>query len=203
VGVVGPPSAHPGPCGVWAGTWGNDIGLSEDGGQTIESLGNGLETLSVLDLLWHPTPGQVTAATIEGLYRTDDGGESWFKLPGPLSRQTVYHLRQTDDGTILAAAADGLWASADYGVTWDRIESVPVATVLRLGQLAWPDGQVWLWAGTEADGLWLSADNGRTWSFGGLPGYSVYNLLLDPQRLDRLVAATDRGIFMASRPTWP
>jgi photosystem II stability/assembly factor-like uncharacterized protein len=186
---------------LWAGTWGNDIGVSEDGGQTIESLGNGLETLSVLDLLWHPTPGQVTAATIEGLYRTDDGGESWFKLPGPLSRQTVYHLRQTDDGAILAAAADGLWATADYGATWDRVESMPVATVLRLGRLSLPDGQAWLWAGTEADGLWLSADRGRTWSFGGLPGRSVYNLLLDPQQPERLVAATDHGIFSAMTVT--
>jgi ligand-binding sensor domain-containing protein len=176
------------------------VGVSKDGGQSLESLGNGLETLSVLDVLWHPRPGQVTVATIEGLYRTDDGGESWFKLPGSLTQQTVYNLLQTGDGTILAAATGGLWATSDYGLTWSRVESMPVATVLRLGRLTTPTGQNWLWAGTEADGLWLSNDAGHTWLFGGLAGRTVYNLLLDPLQPDRLVAATDRGIFEA---IWP
>jgi len=188
---------------LWAGTWGNDVGVSKDGGQSLESLGNGLETLSVLDVLWHPRPGQVTVATIEGLYRTDDGGESWFKLPGSLTQQTVYNLLQTDDGTILAAAADGLWASSDYGLTWSRVESMPVATVLRLGRLTTPAGQDWLWAGTEADGLWLSNDGGHNWLFGGLAGRTVYNLLVDPLKSDSLIAATDRGIFEAIWPEWP
>ena len=188
---------------LWAGTWGNDVGVSKDGGQTLESLGNGLETLSVLDVLWHPRPGQVTVATIEGLYRTDDGGESWFKLPGSLTQQTVYNLLQTDEGTILAAAADGLWASSDYGVIWALVETMPVVSVPRLGQLSTPDGQTWLWAGTEADGLWLSDDGGHNWLFGGLAGRTVYNLLVDPLQPDSLIAATDRGIFSASRPDWP
>ncbi len=185
---------------LWSGAWGNDIGVSADGGQTLASLGNGLETLSILDVLWHPTPGQVTVGTIEGLYRTDDAGASWFKLPGPLSQQTVYDLLQTGDGAIWAGAADGLWVSADYGVNWTRIESIPLASVLRLGQFTDAAGELWLWAGTEADGLWLSADGGQTWVFGGLAGRTVYQLLADPAQSERLVAATEQGIFAASLP---
>jgi ligand-binding sensor domain-containing protein len=183
---------------LWAGTWGNDIGVSQDGGETLVSLGNGLETLSVLDILWHPSPGQVTAATIEGLYRTDDGGRSWFQLPGPLTRQTIYNLLQTDDGTIWAAAADGLWASADYGVTWARAEGMPITTVVRLGLLATARGDTWFWAGTEGAGLWLSNDGGQTWYFGGLTDRTIYNLLSDPLQPNRLVAATEQGLFEAS-----
>lgn len=194
-------SPHPtDPDLLWAGAWGNDIGVSDDGGQTLASLGNGLETLSILDVLWHPTPGQVTVGTIEGLYRTDDAGASWFKLPGPLGQQTVYHLFQSGDGMIWAGAADGLWASLDYGVNWTRVESMPPASVLRLGQFTGADGQVWLWAGTEADGLWLSADGGQSWLFGGLAGRTVYQLLPDPARPGRLAAATEQGIFGALLP---
>lgn len=92
---------HPEEEGVlWAGTWGNNVAVSSDGGATVAPLHNGLETLSALDVLWHPTPGQATIATIEGLYRTDDGGASWFKLPGPLMQQTVHSLLQTDDGVL-------------------------------------------------------------------------------------------------------
>ncbi|MCB9106737.1 MAG: hypothetical protein H6633_21205 [Anaerolineales bacterium] len=200
---------------VWTGTWGNNIGVSSDGGRHLAPLHNGLETLSGLDLIWHPTPGQVTLATFEGLYRTDDGGQSWFKLPGPLAHQTVYSLLQTDDGAIWAGAADGLWRSPDYGVTWARIESLPPAALIHLGRLAVPppspplrppfvfqptEAKVylpheWLWAGTEGAGLWLSQDNGDTWQFAGLPRRTVYTVMFDPLRPDRLVAATDRGIF--------
>ncbi|MCB0209126.1 MAG: hypothetical protein KDJ52_07345 [Anaerolineae bacterium] len=200
---------------VWTGTWGNNIGVSSDGGRHLAPLHNGLETLSGLDLIWHPTPGQVTLATFEGLYRTDDGGQSWFKLPGPLAQQTVYSLLQTDDGTIWAGATDGLWRSQDYGVTWTPIEALPQTAVIRLDRLPVPppspslnppfvfqptEAQLyrlreWLWAGTEGAGLWLSQDNGDTWQFAGLPERTIYNVIFDPLLPDHLVAATDRGIF--------
>lgn len=190
------------PATVWAGTWGNNVAVSADGGATLAPLHNGLETLSALDVLWHPTPGQVTIATIEGLYRTDDGGRSWFKLPGPLVHQTVYALLQTDDGVIWAGAADGLWLSRDYGATWEPAEGVPALTVLRLGQVE-AGGRRLLWAGSEGMGLWLSDDGGR-WRFGGLDGRSVYALIAEAApAAGRLVAATDAGLWTAVLPPSP
>jgi photosystem II stability/assembly factor-like uncharacterized protein len=200
---------------VWAGTWGNNIAVSNDGGQKFEPLHHGLETLSGLDLIWHATPGQVTLATFEGLYRSDDGGQSWFRLPGPLSHQTIYTLLQTDDGAIWAGAADGLWLSRDYGANWEPVKGLSQMTVLRLGRLTLPPPplpenppfiprpndalvyapRAWLWAGTEGSGVWLSQDGGATWHFAGLAKRTIYNLLFDPLQPRRLVAATDRGIM--------
>jgi photosystem II stability/assembly factor-like uncharacterized protein len=211
---------------LWTGTWGNNIGASDNGGESIAPLHNGLETLSGLDLLWHPTPGQVTLATIQGLYRTDDHGRSWFQLPGPLAQQTVYSLLQENDGAIWAGATDGLWVSRDYGATWSRVDGFPQATVVRLGRLTVPQPRMsrkppfdvtpysplvyaprqWLWVGTETAGLWLSQDSGATWHFAGLAGAeagtgrTVYNLFFDPGQLQRLVAATDLGIFVVAVP---
>ena len=188
---------------LWAGTWGNDIAVSNDGGATFDLLHNGLETLSVLDVLWHPTPGQVTIATIEGLFRSDDGGASWFKLPGPLEQQTVHSLLQGDDGVLWAGAADGLWRSDDFGASWVLAEGLPQATILRLGTLdAQQNSQQsrWLWAGSEGNGLWLSRDGGATWQFSGLPQHSIFQLLADPLDAGRVIVATERGIYQALLP---
>ncbi|MCS6845268.1 MAG: hypothetical protein NZ528_13250 [Caldilineales bacterium] len=189
------------PASVWAGTWGNNVAVSVDGGATVAPLHNGLETLSALDVLWHATPGQATIATIEGLYRTDDGGRSWFKLPGPLGHQTVYALLQTDDGVIWAGAADGLWLSRDYGASWEPAAGAPALTVLRLGRVE-VGGRRLLWAGSEGMGLWLSDDGGLRWQFAGLAGRSVYALVADAaDAADRLVAATDAGLWTAVIPS--
>jgi hypothetical protein len=179
---------------VAGGTWGNNLGLSRDGGQTIDPIHNGLETLSVLSLSWHATPGQLTIGTIEGLYRSDDAGDSWFKLPGPLQQQTVYALLQTGDGTLWAGAADGLWFSPDYGASWQQTPAIQGVTVMRLGQLT-AGGQSWLWAGTEGAGLWLSGDNGTSWQLAGLSDLSIYNLFSHPTEPDLLVAATNEESF--------
>ncbi|MFN3983016.1 MAG: WD40/YVTN/BNR-like repeat-containing protein, partial [Caldilinea sp.] len=121
---------------------------------------------------------------------------SWFNLPGALTRQTVYALLQGDDGVLWAGAADGLWRSNDYGVTWQRINALAATTVIRLGRIELPDGPLY-WAGSEDAGLWLSRDLGATWRFGGLAERSVYALAAAGEQL---MAATDTGIAAISFP---
>ncbi len=193
--TVSPDPANP--AQVWAGSWGNDIGVSMDSGATFQPLHNGLETLSVLAILRHPTPGQFTVGTIEELYRSDDDGASWFKLPGALAAQTIYALWQTADGALLAGATNGLWRSDDYGVTWQHSKQLPPATVLRLGALRIAGSDL-LWAGTEGAGLWLSEDGGATWQPAGLQEHTVYQALADPNDPQRLLVATEQGIFRGS-----
>jgi ligand-binding sensor domain-containing protein len=175
---------------IWAGTWGNALGVSLDRGASLTALHNGLETLSALAIWWHATPGQITIGTIEGIYRSDDGGESWFKLPGALQAQTVYALLQSESGALWAGATDGLWVSQDYGVTWVRQEELPPVTVNRLGQMV-INGRSMLWAGTEGDGMWVTVDGGARWQAVGPSGVTVYAVV---QREAQLMVATDQGI---------
>ena len=180
---------------VWTGTWGNDIGISFDRGATITSLNNGLETLSVLDIWAHAVEGQFTVGTIEGLYRSDDGGQNWFKLPGPLQRQTVYAVHQAADGRLMAGASNGLWTSEDCGANWTRAEGMPVATVLWLGSQDRGGDDEQLWAGTEQLGLWVSHDLGGTWEYAGLDGLTVFSVAFP--EADRALAATSAGLSVS------
>ena len=180
---------------VWAGTWGNDIGISVDRGAAFASLNNGLETLSVLDIWAHTVEGQFTVGTIEGLYRSDDGGQSWFKLPGPFQQQTIYAVHQTAGGRLIAGASDGLWLSEDYGTNWARAEGMPAATVLWLGSRDRHGDDAQLWAGTEQRGLWVSDDMGRTWEYAGLDGFTVFSVAFPDA--DRALAATSAGLSIS------
>lgn len=190
---------------LWGGTWGNDIGTSQDGGRTISGLGSGLETLSVLTIWWHAVPNQVTIGTIEGLYRSDDRGNSWFQLPGPLTDQTVYSLYQGNDGVLWAGTTAGLWYSTDYGVTWEAIDAIGPTTIVQVGTLDGPEGTQYLWAGSERDGWWLSPDEGNSWQWAGLADRSVFAIQVMSEQTavstnTKVVAATDVGIFTAA---WP
>ncbi len=180
---------------VWAGTWGNDIGISLDGGATMQSLHNGLETLSVLDIWAHDVDGQFTVGTIEGLYRSDDGGKSWFKLPGALQQQTVYSVYQSPDGRLMAGASNGLWQSDDWGTTWTRSVGMPEATVLEIGSFSLDSNDKRLWAATEQRGLWISNDRGETWEDAGLDGITVFSVAFTDT--GSAVAATSAGLFAA------
>ena len=184
---------------MWAGTWGNDIGIvtgiATGNGVRVESLGNGLETLSVLDILHHRSSSAISVATIEGVYQSQDGGESWGRLPGPLVSQTVYSLHEDMEGTLWAGAADGLWRSPDMGRSWTRNAKFGATSVIRLGDLSLSQGQRLLWAGAETDGFWYSVDRGQEWRNGGLDGRSLFRLVADPDQPGRLIAATDDGLL--------
>ncbi len=180
---------------LFVGSWGNAVGLSEDGGSSLISLGNGLETLSILSILQHRDGMTTTVATIEGLYQSKDQDRRWTALPGPLAQQTIYALHEDAAGTLWAGAADGLWLSGDKGTTWVRQADIGARTVIRVGVIEQNEDRAIFWAGTESAGLWYSADGGRTWQHGGLPGRSVFRLVADPAASERLLVATDDGLY--------
>jgi photosystem II stability/assembly factor-like uncharacterized protein len=99
---------------------------SEDSGElwvnwAQQPCGLGEETGDgVLQLLADPTRTQVLyLRCIQGLFRTDSGGDSWTKLTS-----TAGQLLAMDygvPGRILWGKDDGLWASIDGGESWQLI----------------------------------------------------------------------------------
>lgn len=196
--VVPLPPLEEGDRRVWAGTWGNAIGVSDDGGQTIAPLRGDLDTLSVPAILYEPEPHQVIAGTAEGLYRSSDEGATWARMPTPFSSQTIYALHRSADSALIAGTSDGLWVSYDYGASWDRGLGLPAAAVLAVGALVDASGQPLLWAGLEGEGIWLSR-SAAVWHAGGLAGRSVFQVMADPAG-GAWLAATDAGIFTTGAP---
>ena len=103
---------------------------SDDGGEAWTALPSEAlaATGGVLALDGHASaPERVFAATVNGLWRSEDAGATW-RATG-LAGSPVTTVRQLDDGTLWAFAIGpdaGLQRSRDGGATWARV-AAPIA----------------------------------------------------------------------------
>jgi len=141
-----------------------------------------------------------------------DNGGSWQNVtPAAMPEWSLVNSVEPsplDKGTVYVAATryklddfkPYLWKSADYGVTWTRIDAgIPADQFTRVVR-ADPVRKGLLYAGTER-GVWVSFDDGATWRSlqldakeGGLPIVPVTDLGV---REGALFAATQGRAYWA------
>ncbi|MBU0493313.1 MAG: hypothetical protein KKA73_00525 [Chloroflexi bacterium] len=182
------------PAIIYAGSRGNNVCRTTNGGVSWAPIHNGLETLTAFDVLVDARNPQVlTIGTVEGIYRSGDGGESWEKLA--LGELSIFDLAEAG-GFLYAGTTDGVYVSRDGGSTWAaQRQEMGAQTVIAL--LADPGRPGVLYAGTIGAGVYRSDDGGVTWRAWSrnLAGATIYDLALDPFDEQRLYAATDQGAF--------
>ncbi len=144
----------------------------------------------------------VYAARASGLYRSQDGGETWedtfspLKLAQPLTTTAV----ATVGNTVFAGVKGAVLRSDDAGDNWHiaGLSSPPPHVVaLAISPNYHEDGVIV--AGTTEDGVFVSTDRGMTWTpwnFGLIDSH-VYALVISPGfGTDRTIfAGTEIGIF--------
>jgi photosystem II stability/assembly factor-like uncharacterized protein len=137
-------------------------------------------------------------------------GVGWVSL-GPSNgagRMTALAPHPSDDGTVLAGAASGgVWKTTDHGLSWRPLTDG--LSDLSVGAVAYApsDPQVVYIGSGEGGlgsffvpgiGLVRSSDGGETWfvpSPGEIVAEQFFALSVDPRDEERLLAATERGLF--------
>lgn len=177
--------------------FGTGLYRSPDGGQTWQHLGLE-ESVYIARVLVHPTNSQrlYVAATgrlfgtdqHRGVYRSDDGGQSWdraFALTDSTACTDLV-MHPTDPDIMFAAMwertrgltyrrsggpSSGLWRTDDGGDTWSEVTAgLPTGNdVGRIGVTiceGQPDVMYALYADASArfEGVYRSNDGGLTWS---------------------------------------
>lgn len=165
-------------------------------------------------ILAHPQrPERLVAYTHGGLWRSDDGGDTWRQwnagLPlgsdgavgGPLY-VTLVPSEQDDVAFLVSAWTRTLYRSTGGG-PWTSAGPIPNTNSGNVhGLAAGPGTKPVLFAGQDAErsttsGILRSRDAGVTWQASGLAGETVYDIAFMPA-VDRVVALTLRGAFYSS-----
>ena len=195
------------PSTLYASFPGFGVFKSDDHGDSWLGINEGLGTDRVSLLLIHPEAPQTIFAFDEetGLYVSLDGGESWnLAGPGlpPMAQVFEVKLDPRDPAVLWAATDSGIFRSPNRGEVWRMTPFYPAGS-LRIAIA--PDAST-VFAVTTRGTVFVSEDAGRKWRPVGvipLDGHVdvsrrwVRQLLIDPNRPERLIAATAVGLFMS------
>ena len=206
--------------GVYAGTVGTSMWVSEDGGEEwirpYDNAGLYLESL-VFSLTSQPYQGKdVLLGTSQGLYRWLGPQRKWEHIPSVLDGYPIWSLEQSphDPNVLLAGVRPAaLYRSEDGGRNWNRIPVEMAKTCIFVDQtrvttiLFDPVDPNLVWAGVEIDGVWRSRDGGQTWEkcCRNMVSEDIHGLCSTYESGQRkLFATTNKGLFVSRNngETW-
>jgi photosystem II stability/assembly factor-like uncharacterized protein len=132
-----------------------------------------------------------------GIFRSDDGGETWAALPAAMPAST-FNLAVGPTAQILYATAGqaGLWRSADGGQNWSQVPGVPGEGAIAVAYNR-ANHRLYVTTLGNSAGLYASNDNGATWQTLKLSG-KLMAIASSPLNPNRLMAVDDQGWVYAS-----
>jgi photosystem II stability/assembly factor-like uncharacterized protein len=158
---------------LYAGTSGG-VYKSIDGARNWSMSNNGLvaagvlkssRALGVTRIKVDPhDPDTVYTATLNGLYKTNDGGQSWGRIGESLSDQMLSDLilDPTHMHVLYVSNRDGVFKSEDAGVTWESRNTGLLNVNIRALAMSDIDSSL-LYVGTNGKGLFRSHNSGLSW----------------------------------------
>jgi len=158
---------------LYAGTSGG-VYKSIDGARGWSRINNGLvasdvlkssRALGVTRIKVDPhQPDTVYTATLNGLYKTNDGGQSWIRIGETLSDQMLSDLilDPTHPHVVYVTNRDGVFRSEDGGITWESRNAGLTNMNIRALAMSSVNSNI-LYVGTNGKGLFRSLNSGLSW----------------------------------------
>jgi photosystem II stability/assembly factor-like uncharacterized protein len=130
--------------------------------------------------IYPANPRVIVAGTSSGVYKSENGGETWRKVVGSVTEINALSIDPTNPQVIVAGTRNGVYKSENGGETWTRTW---ISTGLKE---VWdvridPRNPQVIVAVTD-EGVIRSADGGATWRAvtDGLPASNPFSMPLDP-----------------------
>ena len=199
-------------------SWHEGVFKSTDSGETWHWMNHGYSSLGIYwylglaispanpDELYFVARDSVVADDVLGLYRSEDGGESWEHIWTSSDGQEIYGpITVSTDGVLLAHMRFGerthefslLGRSMDGGATWEPVMDFLIS--IKELQFHPSDSNLAMFAGVTSFGH--SEDAGLTWTIRPLPvpyGAQVRGMEVSPNNPDLVYILTDTSMHGAA-----
>ena len=137
------------------------------------------------------------AGTDNGVFRSQDGGESWQPVNSGITNINVKSLVQnSQDGTLYVGTwGGGIFRSQNNAVSWQPVNIGLTETFIYSLALDNRDGT--LYAGTWRDNVFRSRDDAESWqpASRGMGNTAILSLLLDDQHGVLFAGTSGGGIY--------
>ncbi|HLJ56379.1 MAG TPA: hypothetical protein VKT77_15175 [Chthonomonadaceae bacterium] len=201
-------------CTVYAGTAGQGVWRSQDGGETFQRRCSGMFMEAIVRALAvaPSDPATLYAGTDAGIYRTTDGGGRWERLPAPFDPGNGWPagvavwsilVHPADQSLIFAGTCPAaLYRSSDAGAAWARLDAAisPDCPPIVYSRVTCIRADPWrpeaIWAGVEIDGAWRSDDRGESWRrvSQGLSSMDIHDLAFLSRQPGGILASTNNDL---------
>lgn len=193
----------------WGGTYTAGVLKSTDGGITWNSTGltySQNQGRIIQRLIISPSnPQMLLAASRDGLWRTDDGGNNWTKV----STVHFYDLEFNvgDDNIIYASSGNHIYRSVNLGQNWSMFE-VGICGGGRQSIAVAPSNPNVIYSLCESGSFHKSTDGGATFTeqtFPSITFYGYYDNVLAVSPVDEnkiYVGGLELGMSSDGGQTW-
>jgi len=191
---------------------------SEDGGRSFVVRSSvdettRIEKADILDFEFHPSRTEtVIASSVEhGIFKTENGGDTWVPIPFPPKRIYGFILdrRDPDHRMFASGVIDDrgrVFRSDDEGVNWSPIYTEPGTGTVVSSLAQDPRNPDILYAGTSGGTLVKSTDAGATWKNVGDAVDGVVSRILfdagDPNLVYLLLFGKEMSFSRDGGETW-
>ena len=190
---------------IYAAMMNTGVYKTIDGGLSWRPAHQGLASTQVESLLIDSENTRILyAVAMDGIYKTEDAGENWFKI----GEGTDLLMDLQNNSRLYARDENGIYETTDQGSTWKTVYELKkdCPDEIHSWSIHPADGNMlFLGGGEKCAGVYQSKDGGGTWALIGLQdkpdinhlaigldkegGFSIYTSLFD------LVIGPERGMY--------
>jgi len=146
---------------VYAGSFGQGIYISTDGGISFTSSNTGLSDLYVYSIT--SSGGNVFVGTNAGIYKSTDNGQSWFASNAGITSNYIRCLNVSGTN-IFAGTTTKIYLSINGGASWAEVmtglQNTYYNTVYSYGANTFAGNRIGIFATTNNGALWIARNQG-------------------------------------------